>query len=510
MLLQDENKTPAGDPQTSSDVSNGNITSTAAASEKLVTTKETQQTTDPIGGSKVASKNDKQVRRKRATTKRKKKQDATSVPSRDCQKIPNKHSAGSGDSEWIFLEECGNENQDSFTDLEQTPQLNKSDYDDKEISSAAANSRSKKSSVSARMMAVNERHDTAADLECCDAITESLMTTTHDEKHHKEDSTLPINPKLGSDGEFETTPNEENPSQGDLELMTKGKESGCLVPVTANDTPCGKMHQLQDETSDTEEPGGSGISKAMKRLRGDTSSIIPKEHNPYKCDKCGKVMSNFKNYKSHVKSHTVGKAFECSTCGKLFRERWDLNKHVVIHSTAKPFMCEVCGQGFNRRYNLELHLRVHTGEKPFKCDTCDKSFRSCVNLKKHFRIHTGEKPYTCKDCRKEFSDSSAYKNHLRVHSGEKPFNCNFCKRTFATSTTLKRHTRTHTGEKPYQCSVCEKVFGRGTDLKGHLRIHTGERPYSCTMCGKTFSSWLKLHRHKNIHVREASRTQIKD
>ncbi|KAK5603822.1 hypothetical protein CRENBAI_000547 [Crenichthys baileyi] len=235
----------------------------------------------------------------------------------------------------------------------------------------------------------------------------------------------------------------------------------------------------------------------------ESSDREEKVENPYKCDRCGKVMSNFKNYKFHMKSHTVAKTYKCDTCGKMFRESWDLNKHLVIHSTEKPYKCDVCGNGFNRRYNLDLHVRVHTGEKPYVCKTCGKSFSSCVNMKKHMRIHTGEKPYTCKDCGKEFADSSAFKNHLRVHTGEKPFKCSYCKRKFATRTTLKRHIRTHTGEKPYKCTFCDRNFGHRTDLKGHMRMHTGEKPYKCATCGEEFSTWSKLNKHKRIHSDEA-------
>lgn len=487
-LLQDESETPAGDPQTSPHVSNGNKSSTAAASKKLVITKKTKSK-EPNGDTKLPSKG-RREKRNLATTKRKE-QDATSAALKERQESTKEDSVGSGCNEVIALERCDDESQESFTDLELTQLLNKSDDNNKEISSTTADSRPQKessdesmASVSARKMETNERHETTPDFECSDGITKSLMTPTLDEKPHGEDSTLPEIDKSGSDGEFDGALNEEHnnedSSQGELELTLKrkaqGGRAGCVVPSAGNETSRGKMHQLRDEISGTEEPGGTVKAKAKKRFRDTTSSKIPKDCNPYRCDKCGKVMSNFKNYKSHVKSHTVGKTFECSDCGKLFREKWDLNKHVIIHSTEKSFTCEFCGRGFNRRYNLELHLRVHTGEKPFRCDTCDKSFRACVNLKKHLRIHTGEKPYTCKDCGKEFSDSSAYKNHLRVHSGEKPFSCNFCKRRFATGTTLKRHTRTHTGEKPYKCDVCDKLFGRGSDLKSHSRMHTGERP----------------------------------
>uniref|UniRef100_A0A8C6UN22 C2H2-type domain-containing protein n=1 Tax=Neogobius melanostomus TaxID=47308 RepID=A0A8C6UN22_9GOBI len=227
------------------------------------------------------------------------------------------------------------------------------------------------------------------------------------------------------------------------------------------------------------------------------------QKSPFECDICGKVSSNFKNYKSHVKSHTAEKKFKCTTCDKMFRESCDLTKHEKIHTGEKPFKCSDCGKAFNRRFNLDLHKRVHTGEKPYACGCCKKTFTSRVNLRKHERIHTGEKPYTCEQCKKEFADSSSYRNHQRVHTGEKPYKCCFCKKEFATRTTLKRHIRVHTGEKPYKCSRCEKSFATNTDMKVHMRIHTGEKPYKCEICGQEFSNWTNYKRHTNIHKPKA-------
>lgn len=467
-----------------------------------------------------------------------------------CKRSTNEDSAGSGNIEVITLKEHDDESQESFT-----PQ-NKPD--DKETSSATTDSTPQKISIDKNIAAVagaelgaNVKHDESPaskgnskpppDLEFGDGINESLISLTLDENCNVEDAASPefFDPDIFYlDGEFDRTPNEENssgnPSQENIEPTLERNSQDERPPAAESVAPDRKLRkktasakrakrtvkrrdkkrtetssrrtdQALGETSDSERAGSSGISKPpkMKRFGYTTGCKTQKDGNPYKCDRCGKVTSNFKSYKSHMRSHTVGKTFECKTCGKMFRERCDLKKHMVIHSAVKPFTCEVCGKGFNRLYNLELHLRVHTGEKPYKCDTCNKSFSACVNLKKHQRIHTGEKPYTCKDCGKGFSDSSAYKNHQRVHSGEKPFKCNFCMRKFATGTTLKRHTRTHTGEKPYKCSVCDKVFGHKTDLKGHMRLHTGERPYKCGTCGEQFSSWLKLNKHKSVHPSEA-------
>ncbi|XP_072290097.1 uncharacterized protein [Eucyclogobius newberryi] len=227
----------------------------------------------------------------------------------------------------------------------------------------------------------------------------------------------------------------------------------------------------------------------------------PSHKSPFECDQCGKVSTNFKNYKSHVKSHTAEKKFKCETCDKMFREKGDLKKHRMIHTGEKPFKCSYCDKMFNRRFNMALHVRVHTGERPYKCASCSKTFSTQVNLRKHERVHTGEKPYACERCQKEFADSSAYRNHQRVHTGERPYKCHRCKKKFATRTTLKRHSSLHTGEKPYECSTCHKCFVTNTDLKVHSRIHTGERPYKCEQCGQQFSWWTNYNRHRKTHKR---------
>ncbi|TNN66521.1 hypothetical protein EYF80_023207 [Liparis tanakae] len=47
---------------------------------------------------------------------------------------------------------------------------------------------------------------------------------------------------------------------------------------------------------------------------GSTSGgSVQDSDNPYKCDRCDRVMTNFKNYKFHMKSHTVEKTFKCKT-----------------------------------------------------------------------------------------------------------------------------------------------------------------------------------------------------
>ncbi|CAN9512976.1 unnamed protein product [Ophioblennius macclurei] len=282
---------------------------------------------------------------------------------------------------------------------------------------------------------------------------------------------------------------------------TSGSSAGKTLSAPSPSMTKKEPNGVKTERSgDTEPALNVGSEPAPGEKKNSSGYKLEDDENPYKCNRCGKVMSNFKNYKFHMRTHTVDKTFKCDICGKMFRESWALNSHVVVHADVKPFKCKVCGNEFNRLHNLKQHLRVHTGEKPYKCDTCGKAFSAAVNMHKHMRVHTGEKPYTCSDCGKSFADSSAFKIHRRVHTGEKPFKCARCKKTFATGTTLKKHARTHTGEKPYACSVCDKPFAYRADVNRHMRLHTGEKPYECARCGEKFSTWTYLDRHKLRHT----------
>ncbi|XP_041642745.1 zinc finger protein 37-like [Cheilinus undulatus] len=277
---------------------------------------------------------------------------------------------------------------------------------------------------------------------------------------------------------------------------TKNKKTNNGESRSAKSKECTPDKRQNDGTA------SSGKSSDLPPKKKDKNGSLQDKDNPYKCDMCGKVMTNTVNYKFHMRSHTVEKTHGCEICGKMFRQKWDLNKHMMVHTVDKPFKCDVCSKSFGMQCSLDVHKRVHTGEKPFKCSVCDKRFTASLNMKKHMRIHTGEKPYSCKDCGKKFANGSVYKNHQRVHTGEKPYKCSVCKGEFATATTLKRHMNRHTGEKPFKCSICGKAFGHRSDVKEHERIHTGEKPYKCTTCGDKFSTWLKRHRHEKFHKRD--------
>lgn len=354
-----------------------------------------------------------------------------------------------------------------------------------------------------------ESHNLSSQKKTASSVTESMLNKNYNtgkctepaQQHRKHNDEQRISNKSTEQTTINKLPIESTASTSSNGSSKRKNSEDATFYVSANQ-PILTQRSAEDigvYTTNPETTQSEKLSNDHTAQNATAASSKKTGTNPFECDRCGKVLRNFKNYKFHMKSHTVEKSYKCETCGKMFRESWDLNKHLIIHTEEKPFKCKDCGRGFNRRFNLDLHMRIHTGEKPYACSSCEKAFTSRVNLKKHERIHTGEKPYTCDHCGKEFADSSSFRNHQRVHTGEKPYKCSWCKKMFATRTTLKRHLRIHTGEKPYKCTVCEKGFATNTDMKVHLRIHTGEKPYKCKNCGQNFSSWTNYNRHKNVH-----------
>ena len=50
------------------------------------------------------------------------------------------------------------------------------------------------------------------------------------------------------------------------------------------------------------------------------------------------------------------------------------------------FKCDICGKVLTQSGSLKRHRRLHTGEKPYTCGTCGKKFSDGGNYLKHLRL----------------------------------------------------------------------------------------------------------------------------
>ena len=169
---------------------------------------------------------------------------------------------------------------------------------------------------------------------------------------------------------------------------------------------------IQTTTSDREESLKSGVGKKKnKSILKKKSKNAQKKHFHY--ETFSRRSTKKSNVNESVRTHTFDKRpFEC-----------DLNKLTRINTSEKRFKCEVCGKTLTQKANLNVHARTHNGERPFECKVCGKGFTCQSHLNRHTRLHTREKPFDCEFCGKAFSDKSNLNRHKLTHNIERIFNC---------------------------------------------------------------------------------------
>ncbi|XP_052748130.1 zinc finger protein 879-like isoform X2 [Galleria mellonella] len=103
----------------------------------------------------------------------------------------------------------------------------------------------------------------------------------------------------------------------------------------------------------------------------------------FTCQLCGKVSSNCKTHRGHMRNNHGGDRPKCEQCGKSFVNKDSLAEHVQIHQGIKNYECATCGKRFRTRTQIKHHQLKHTDVKEFYCVECDTRFKSAHNLRQH-------------------------------------------------------------------------------------------------------------------------------
>lgn len=85
------------------------------------------------------------------------------------------------------------------------------------------------------------------------------------------------------------------------------------------------------------------------------------------------------------------KSFKCEICGKILSNQSSHKYHMQLHSAATPFLCNECGEGFKTRNAYDGHMITHLPSNPNTCEVCGNSYRQAASLRSHMLVHTGEK-----------------------------------------------------------------------------------------------------------------------
>jgi uncharacterized C2H2 Zn-finger protein len=71
------------------------------------------------------------------------------------------------------------------------------------------------------------------------------------------------------------------------------------------------------------------LQESMKRLSSSSSSS-----QSYKCDICGMVLVNYKEFLKHKVTVHIDKMFQCQSCNKVFGTKIKLEKHAAkVHGS---------------------------------------------------------------------------------------------------------------------------------------------------------------------------------
>ncbi|XP_053621561.1 gastrula zinc finger protein XlCGF26.1-like [Plodia interpunctella] len=257
----------------------------------------------------------------------------------------------------------------------------------------------------------------------------------------------------------------------------------------------------------------------------------------FKCQDCDKVLTNFRTFVSHVRTHKKSLRYCCEFCNKRFVRSVHIKKHIniehcdsyltmcdcgAVFSTIEELKdhmllyskrirkkkvvkqekieselkCEHCGKEFKSKSNLLQHKLVHTERiREFSCHVCGKMFFTKGTLSTHMMTHEDTKPFKCEFCPMAFRARGNLHSHISLHSGAKPFVCEQCGKSFRVKRHLKSHSIVHTDLMPYVCEYCNKAFRFKTRLNLHLRQHTGAKPYNCLYCQRDFTNGSNYKKH---------------
>ena len=299
------------------------------------------------------------------------------------------------------------------------------------------------------------------------------------------------------------------------------------------------------------------------------NDIIPlKEENETKsginflqnqCELCGKILSNKKNLKKHIKLHSDIRNYVCKVCNKSYKRSDHLRRHMITHDpNPNYYECEFCFKRFSLNYHLTSHLQnVHKQKiiKVYQCPNCELYFQKKSKLFLHQKdIHNivFDKipcyyPY-CNKCYisegklndqiqkyhlnyinninnlKEgeifsnnnndniFSDFDTDKNNKEIDSSEnsnnkekKYFKCPYkkCLKVYSSHYNLSVHIKTfHLKIKSFSCNLCSNKYFHKVSLKKHLMLEH-------KLNKEQLKKYLEDPINKNTNIKEEIIEEIK-
>ena len=128
-------------------------------------------------------------------------------------------------------------------------------------------------------------------------------------------------------------------------------------------------------------------------MTGKTKKVLEEENSKLK-DELKNLKSQYENSKCKCKvgEEKENTNFKCIKCDKCFTKFKDFKKHKGEHKLENEiFKCGQCGRTFDEDWKMNAHMKTHNN---YNCGQCEKSFKNVELLKKHSKItHENLKMY---------------------------------------------------------------------------------------------------------------------
>ncbi|KAI8128859.1 Transcription factor grauzone [Lucilia cuprina] len=236
-------------------------------------------------------------------------------------------------------------------------------------------------------------------------------------------------------------------------IVIKTKKKRNFINKTKTDIKSEPDHS-SDSASEREEdnPNSHESSKEakqkIKRLnRKEKDKFIVENFDQMFCDVCGVPFENFSSMLKHFSREHKRKGY-LLCCNRKFYERNNLVDHLQCHLNPDYFKCPQCGKVLSDRKNFKSHLlRVHRPKDvvlKHSCEICGKSFTQGYVLRTHKLTHLPkeEKKFPCTECGKFFRRPETLKEHIASqHTGATLYTCPWCPKTFNSNGNMHAHRK---------------------------------------------------------------------
>lgn len=226
-------------------------------------------------------------------------------------------------------------------------------------------------------------------------------------------------------------------------------------------------------------------------------------YQAFKCEECGLVTLNKKDFRQHMKFHRSGPELKlfCDFCSFVTDCESRLKRHSFIHSKERPFQCGVCDYRGSQREHVVRHMRSQHGiELPKRRKGLDEDGANSMEDSNDSRDDQI-------GCIRLKSDPPKPEKH-DYSSQEKIFACNHCSMKFSKLLNLYKHLHAqHKDILPDQtdneflCVVCDFKTTTKKNLLVHMRKHNQidqippSHVYSCVLCNYINPKRRNLFQH---------------